>query len=71
MMIFSEESSRVIYDMGNVEAEGLEFCGCGVCLRPDEDTINIILVKFQALVSSYYVARICSRGKKHGEAQWH
>ena len=59
-MIFTEESSRVVYEMGNVELfelgqismtvqchsclnqepEGFKFCGCGICLRPDEDTIT-------------------------------
>ena len=59
-MIFSKESSRVIYEMGSMELfelrqisataqchfclkqvpEGLQFCGCGVCVRSDEATIN-------------------------------
>ena len=89
-MIFTEESSRVIYEMGNVELfelgqismtvqchfclrhvpQGLKFCGCGVSLRLDEGTINRITARCQALVSPYYVARMGSRGKKHGEAQW-
>ena len=50
--------------------EGLKFCGCFVCLRPDEDTMNRIKARFQALVSPYYVARVGSRGKKQGDQQW-
>ena len=66
---FSEESRRVIHEMGNIELhelgqilrtvqchpclkhipEGLTFCVCGVCLRPDEETIKRIKAKFQAL----------------------
>ena len=54
---FSEESNRIIHEMGNVESyelgqisravqcrscwkhfpEGLAFCSCGTCLRPDEN----------------------------------
>ena len=45
--------------------EGLKFCGCGVCLRPDEDTINRINARFQVLISPYDLARVnCSRGKR-------
>ena len=85
-MIFSEESSRVIHEMGNMElfdlgkisktsqyrsclkhlTEGVTFCGCGVCLRPDEDTINRIKARFQALTVPYHLARVNrARGKKH------
>ena len=71
-MTFSEESRRVINEMG-VQChsclkhlpEELKFCGCGVCLRPDEDTINRINARFQALTAPYYLARVHrSRGKK-------
>ena len=89
--IFSEESSRVIYEMGNVEMfelgqismtvqchsclkhvpEGLKLCGCGVRRRPDEETINKIRARFQALIVPYYLTQVKrSRGKKHGEAHW-
>ena len=51
--------------------EGLAFCSCGVCLRPDEATIKRIKVRFQALTVPYYLSRINrSRGEKHGETQW-
>ena len=90
-MIFSEESSRLIYEMGNMELfevgqisvtiqchsclkhvpEGLKLCACGVCLRPDEDTINRIKARFQALIVPYHLARVNrARGKKHGDQQW-
>ena len=59
-IIFSEESCRMIFEMGNLELfelrqttdavqchsclkyvpRGLKFCECGVCLRPDEETIQ-------------------------------
>ena len=42
-----------------------------LCLRPDEDTINSIKARFQALIAPHYLARVNrSRGKKHGESQW-
>ena len=60
-MTFSEES----------QPEELKFCGCGVCLRPDEDTINRIKARFQALTAPYYLARVNrSRGRKYGKSQW-
>ena len=50
--------------------EEKKFCGCGVCLRPDEETTNKITARFQALIVPYYLAQVKrSRGKKHGEAQ--
>ena len=90
-MIFSEESSRVIYEMGNMELfelvqisvtiqchsclkhvpEGFKLCGCGVCLRPDEDTTNRIKARFQALMVPCCLARVSrSRARKHGDQQW-
>ena len=90
-MIFSEQSSRVIYEIGNMELfelrqisattqchsclkhvpEGLKFCGCGVGLRPDEDTINRSKAIFLVLISPYLLARVNrSRGKRHGDAPW-
>ena len=77
-MIFSEVSSRVIYEMGSMELfelrqisvtaqchsclkhvpEGLQFCGCGVSVRPDEATINRIKARFPVLISTYYLARV-------------
>ena len=51
--------------------EGLKLCGCGVRLRPDEETINKIRARFQALIVPYYLTQVKrSRGKKHGEAHW-
>ena len=45
-------------------------CGCGVCLRPDEDTIKSIKARSQALIVPYYFARVNrSRGKKYGDQQ--
>ena len=85
-MMFSEESSRVIHEMGNMELielvqisviiqchawlnhfpERLKYCGCGVCLRPGEDTTNRIKARCQALIVPYHFARVNrSRGKKH------
>ena len=77
-MKFSEESSRIILEMGNIELyelgqmtrtvqchscwkhlpEGLAFCSCGACLRPDEATMKRIKVRFQALIAPYYLALI-------------
>ena len=65
-LTFGEESSRVIYEMGNMELielrrttdtvqrhsclshvpTGLQFCQCGVCLRPDEETTSRIKARF-------------------------
>ena len=48
--------------------EGLIFCSCGICLRPDEEQIQRLNARFQV---PCYLARVnCSRGKIHGEAQW-
>ena len=90
-MIFSEESRRVTYEMGNMELfelgqisstvqchsclkhmpEGLKSCECGVCLWPDEDTINRMKASFQALIAPYELARVNrSRGERHGDQPW-
>ena len=91
-MIISEESSRVLYEMGNLELielrqtsatilfpsclkhepEGLNMCLCGVWLRPNQDTMNRIKAKFEALIPPYYRATLQSREKKkkHGHNQW-
>ena len=86
-LTFGEESSRVIYEMGNMELielrrttdtvqshsclshvpTGLKFCQCGVCLRPDEETISRIRATFQALTAPYYVA--ASESLKEQEAR--
>ena len=51
--------------------EGLNFCQCGACPRPDEDTINIIQMRFKAFTVPHYLARINrSRRKKCGEQKW-
>ena len=51
--------------------EALTFCSCGICLRPDEETIQRIKARFQALIVPYCFARVSrSRGKTHGETQW-
>ena len=51
--------------------EGMNFCPCGACLRPDENTINIIQMIFKAFTVPHYLARINrSRRKKCGEQQW-
>ena len=88
---FSEQSSRTIHELDNIELhepgqisrtvqchsclkhvqEGLIFCSCGICLRPDEEQIQSIKARVQAMTVSYYLARVnFSRGKRHGEAQW-
>ena len=90
-MIFSEESSRIIHKISNIELfelgqmistvqchscfkpmpEGLAFCSCGMCLRPDEATIRRIHARFQTLIVPYCFARINrSSGKQCGETQW-
>ena len=89
--IFSEESSRIMHVLGNIELyelgqmsstvqcyscfkhmpEGLAFCSCGMCFRPDEATITRIKGRFQTLIVPCYFARINrSRGKKRGETLW-
>ena len=89
-LIYSDEPSRVIHEMGNMELFALgqisktmqchsclkhlpprfRFCGCGVCLRPDEDATNGVRARFQALMVPYCLARVNrSRGKKHGNSQ--
>ena len=88
-MIFSEESSRVIYEMGNLELielrqtsattqclsllkcvpEGLNMCLCGFWLRPNQDTMNRIKARFEALITTYYRATFLSRERKHGHNQ--
>ena len=96
-MKFSEESRRIIHEMGNIELyelgqisrtvqcqsclkhiqEGLIFCSCGVCLRPDEEQIQRMKARFEALIVPCFLARVNrSRGKKHGETntiviRWH
>ena len=51
--------------------EGLTLCSCGICLRPDEETMQRTKARFQAMTVPYYFARVNhSRSKKHGEAQW-
>ena len=51
--------------------EGLIFCACGICLRPDEEQIQKIKARFQAMTVPCYLARVnYSRGKRHGEGQW-
>ena len=79
--IFCDESSCVIYEMGNLELierrlfsvrlplkhepEGLKMCLCGVWSRPNQDTVNSIKARFEALITSYYrTAVTLSRGKK-------
>ena len=90
-MIFREESSRIIHELGSIELyelgqmystmqchsryehlpEGLKFCICEICLRPDEDTIRKNQARFQTLIVPHYFARIDrSRGKKGGEPTW-
>ena len=90
-MIFSEETSRVIHEMGNMEffelrqismtsqcysclkhlPEGLKSCPCGACVRPDENTINRIQMRFKALIVPYCLLRMNrSSGKKCGEKKW-
>ena len=72
-----------LYELGQVSStvqchsclkhlsEGLTFCSCGICLRPDEENIMRIKARFQALIVPYYLARVnYSRGKKHGDTQW-
>ena len=87
----SEESSRTIHELDNVELhglgqisrtvqcqsclkhipEGLIFCSCGICLRPDEEQIQRIKARLEAMTVLYYLARVnYSRGKRHGQAQW-
>ena len=91
-MIFSEESRRIIHELGNIELyelgqmsstiqchfcykhlpHGLRICLCGMCLRPDEDTISKIEARFKTLIVPHYFAHINrSRGEKCGESQWH
>ena len=38
-------------------SEGQKCCGCGVCLRPDEDIINRIRARFQALIVPFQEER--------------
>ena len=89
-MIFSEESSRAIYEMGNLELielrqasstiqcpsflkhvpEGLNMCLCGFWLRPNQDVMNRIKARFEALTAPYYRATFQLRGRKNGHNQW-
>ena len=89
-MIFREESSRVIYEMGNLELielrqtsatiqspsclkhvpEGLNMCLCGVWFRLNQDMMDRIKARFEALITTYYRAKFHSRGKRHGHNQW-
>ena len=51
--------------------EGLIFCTCGTCLRPDEEQIPRIKARFEAMIVADYLARVnYSRGKRQSEAQW-
>ena len=51
--------------------DGLIFCECDMCLRPDSGTTDKLSIKFKAMIAPDYAAKMnCSRSKKHGEAQW-
>ena len=72
-MIFSEESRRAVYEIGNLELielrqtsatiqcpsclkhvpDGLNVCPCGVCLRPNRDTMNRIKVRFEPFDNAF------------------
>ena len=82
-MIFREESSRAIYEVGSMELielrqtsetaqfEGMSMCQCGKLLRPNESTLDRIRAAFEALKAPYYrTAPIISRGKKFGHNPW-
>ena len=44
---------------------------CGYCLRPNEDIISKIKVRFKTLIAPCYLLLVkSSRGKKHGEQPW-
>ena len=86
---FSEESSRTVHELGNIESheleqisrtiqcqsclkhvlEGLNFCSCGICVRPDEEQIQRITTRFEVMMVPYHHARAnYSRGTRR-EAQ--
>ena len=51
--------------------EGRKFCICGICLRPDEDTMRKIEARSKTLIVPHHFARINrSRGEKCGDSQW-
>ena len=51
--------------------EGLNMCLCGVCLRPNQSTMDRIRTAFAALQTPHYRASVTiSRGKKSGHNPW-
>ena len=68
--IFHEMGKIELYELGKISRtvqchsclkhiqERLTFCSCGVCLRPDEETIQTISARVQALMVPYYLARV-------------
>ena len=88
---FTEDSSRTIHELGNIELhelgqrsrtvqcqsclkhipEGLIFCSCAICLRLDEEQMERIKARFEAVMVPHCLARVnYPRGKRHGEAPW-
>ena len=50
---------------------GLIFCSCGICLQPDEEQIQSIKARVQAMIVPGCLARVnYSRVERHGETQW-
>ena len=80
-MIFSEESSRAMFEMGNVELIELKKTSiqCPSCLhlyvvkniRPDKNVMNHITKAFEALKAlCYRTSPIITRSSKCGQNPW-
>ena len=51
--------------------EGIIFCQCGNCVRPDEDFLYKVKERFRMMIAPYYVLHMrIVREKKHGEQPW-
>ena len=51
--------------------EGIIFCQCRNCVRPDEDIRHKVKERFGMLIAPYYVLHMRNAlGKKHGEQPW-
>ena len=66
-MVFSKESSRAVFEMGNVEL----ICKGGKLMKPDQDVVNQTREAFEILKTPHYrTSQIATRGRKCGPNPW-
>ena len=80
-LMFSQESSQAIFEMGNVELtelktsnyvfKGAILCACGKHIRPDQEMIRRIRAVFEILKAPYFrTSVVIARSYKHGPNLW-